>query len=168
MLNVMKLHRTLRSAFAALLLAGAVGFSQEQVDPWQKHEMLDPAKLAAVLQSKDAKQPFLICTAFPVLYRQKHIVNAKFAGPGAKAEGIDSLKKLVQNLPKDTDIVLYCGCCPMKQCPNLRPAFRALKEMGFTRIRALDIPTNMHTDWYSKGYPSEPGSAASEGTGGQR
>jgi hypothetical protein len=32
----------------------------------------------------------------------------------------------------------------------------------------VDIPTNMHTDWYSKGYPSEPGSAGNEGSSGQR
>ena len=31
--------------------------------------------------------------------------------------------------------------------------------MGFTHIRILDIPTNMHDDWYTKDYPSEPGSA---------
>jgi hypothetical protein len=32
--------------------------------------------------------------------------------------------------------------------------------MGFTRVRVLEIPTNMYTDWYAKNYPSEPGSAA--------
>jgi thiosulfate/3-mercaptopyruvate sulfurtransferase len=157
----MKVQHSLPPAIAALLLVAgnAVAQQPQPGDPWQKEEMLAPAKLAGILQSKDGKKPFLICTAFPVLYRAKHIVGAKFAGPGAKAEGIESLKKLVQDLPKDTDIVLYCGCCPMKQCPNLRPAFRALKEMGFTKIRALDIPTNMHTDWYTPGYPSEAGSA---------
>ena len=37
---------------------------------------------------------------------------------------------------------------------------RALKEMGFTNVRILDIPTNMQTDWYSKDYPFEAGSGA--------
>lgn len=155
--TAMRPNAILRCA-AIVAVAALVGFGQS--DPWEKTELLQPAELAAALESKQAKQPFLICTAFPNLYRAKHIVNAKFAGPGSKPEGIEALKKLVEGLPKDTDIVLYCGCCPMKVCPNMRPAFRTLKELGFTKVRALEIPTNMHTDWYSKGYPSEAGPAS--------
>ena len=44
----------------------------------------------------------------------------------------------------------------MVKCPNIRPAYRALKAMGFTHIRVLDIQSNMHTDWYTKNYPSDP------------
>jgi len=32
-----------------------------------------------------------------------------------------------------------------------------LKEWGFKHVRVLDIPTNMHVDWFSKGYPAESG-----------
>jgi hypothetical protein len=85
-------------------------------------------------------------------------------GPGSKPEGIEALKKAAAGMPRDSDIVLYCGCCPMTQCPNIRPAHRALQEMGFTHIRVLDIPTNvldiptnMATDWFGKGYPFEEG-----------
>jgi len=109
-----------------------LGLSQ-QGDPWQKTEFLEPGELAAILQSKDGKPPIVICTAFPTLYRSKHILSAKFAGPGSKPEGIEALKKAVEGLPKDSDIVIYCGCCPMNHCPNLRPAFRALKG---TRVYA--------------------------------
>ncbi len=121
---------------------------------------MEPAQLAAILQAKDGKKPIVICTAFPVLYRSKHILAAKYAGPGSKPEGIEELKKAVDGLPKDSDIVLYCGCCPMDHCPNLRPAFRTLKELGFTHVRALDIASNMQTDWYAKNYPSEAGAMA--------
>ncbi len=69
------------------------------------------------------------------------------------------LKKAVAGVAKDADLVLYCGCCPMVKCPNVRPAYRGLKEMGFTRVRVLNLPTNTLTDWYNKGYPSEAGSA---------
>jgi hypothetical protein len=48
----------------------------------------------------------------------------------------------------------------MEKCPNIRPPYRNLKEMGFTRVRVLHIPTNMQADWYSKDYPSEAGRAA--------
>ena len=144
--------------FAALILTVAC-LGQEAADPWSKAELIEPATLAAELHS--AKPPIVLCTAFSVLYRAKRIPHAIEAGPGSKPEGIALLRKAAANLPKDADIVVYCGCCPMVKCPNIRPAYRALKEMGFQHVRVLRIPTNMHEDWYSKGYPSEAGSAAS-------
>ena len=115
--------------------------------------LVEPADLAKQLQSN--KAPTVICVAFPALYHGKHIPKAIYAGPGYKPEGIAVLKQAVAKLPKDTDIVIYCGCCPMVKCPNYRPAYAALKEMGFKQVRVLDVPTNMHEDWFGKGYPAE-------------
>jgi len=143
--------------YASLALLATLCLSQTVADPWAKSELLEPAVFAQELQS--GKTPTIISVAFPVLYRSRHIIHAIDAGPGGKPEGIELLKKTVAKLPKDADIVIYGGCCPMVKCPNMRPAYRALKEMGYTRVRVLDIPTNMHTDWYSKNYPSEPGPA---------
>ena len=137
----------------------SICLSQDAADPWSKTELTEPAVLVPEIQA--AKPPVILSVAFPVLYRTKHIPHAIDAGPGSKPEGIELMKKAVANLSKDADIVLYCGCCPMVKCPNLRPAYRTLKELGFTHIRVLNIATNMHADWYSKNYPSEPGSAAS-------
>jgi hypothetical protein len=137
-----------------LALLGGLALSQE-ADPWPKSDLLEPVALAHEIQS--AKPPTIICVAFPVLYRNRRILHAVGAGPGSKLEGIEALKRAVARLPKNADIVIYCGCCPMVKCPNIRPAYRTLTEMGFTRVRVLDIPTNMHTDWYEKNYPSEPG-----------
>ena len=146
--------RILKLAFPFALLA-ALCLSQGTGDPWQNSDLLEPAQLAQQIQS--AKPPVIICVAFPVLYRSKHILHAVAAGPGSKPEGLDALKQAVAKLPKDADVVIYCGCCPMVKCPNIRPAYSTLKEMGFTHIRVLDIATNMHTDWYEKNYPSEAG-----------
>jgi thiosulfate/3-mercaptopyruvate sulfurtransferase len=146
------------STFALwLILLAGLCLCQDVADPWPKPDLLEPAALAHEIQS--AKAPAIVCVAFPVLYRSKRILHAVGAGPGSKPEGIEALKQAVAGLAKDADIVIYCGCCPMERCPNIRPAYRALKEMGFTRIRVLDVPTNMHTDWYSKNYPSEPDAA---------
>jgi hypothetical protein len=141
-----------------LALLATLCLSQDAADPWQKPELLEPAVLAREIQS--AKPPTVMCVAFPVLYRARHILHAIGAGPGNKPEGIEALKKVVAGIAKDADVVIYCGCCPMVKCPNIRPAYRALKEMGFTHVRVLNIATNTHTDWYSRDYPSEPGSAA--------
>ncbi len=128
-------------ACAALLLAA---------DPWTATDLVQPEQVA-----KDVKSPLLLQVGFPVLYRAAHITGSKYAGPGSKAEGIAELKKAVAGQPKDRDIVLYCGCCPWDKCPNIRPAFAALHEMGFTRVRAMVIPDNLKADWIDKGYPTE-------------
>jgi hypothetical protein len=145
---------------AALIFLPALLICQ-QSDPWSKSDLLEPEALAKTL-SGGGKTPVVLCVAFPTLYNARHITKAVFAGQGSKPEGIESLKKAVAGLAKDVSIVIYCGCCPMERCPNLRPAFRTLKELGYTNVRVLSIPTNMHTDWYSKNYPTEDGAAATK------
>ena len=144
----------------SLVLLAVLALAQEVSNPWSASDVVEPAKMAAELNS--GKRPMIISVAFPVLYRQRHITGALDADAGSRPEGVEKLKKLVAGAPKDADIVIYCGCCPMDKCPNVRPAFRVLKQMGYTRVRVLDIPTNMHTDWYTKNYPSEPGSATAQ------
>jgi hypothetical protein len=126
---------------------------QEVSNPWTPGEELQPAALAQALQS--GKPPVVLSVAFPVLYKGRHILHAIDAGPTSKPEGIEALKKAVAGLAKDADLVIYCGCCPMVKCPNIRPAYRTLRELGFTHVRVLSLPTNLHTDWVSQDYPSQ-------------
>ena len=142
-----------RAICSVLILAGVLWSQQAPPDPWAASELLQPADLARAIQSGHA--PIILSAAFPVLYRGKHIVHAINAGPTSKPEGVEALKKAVAQLPKDADLVIYCGCCPMVKCPNIRPAYRTLKELGFTHVRVLSLPTNLHEDWVSKDYPSE-------------
>jgi hypothetical protein len=97
-------------------------------DPWARNELIEPSELADLLKSPHS-EPTVISVAFPVLYRQRHILHAKLAGPGNKPEGIQELRALVAGLPKNADLVLYCGCCPMDRCPNIRPAYQTLKDL---------------------------------------
>jgi rhodanese-related sulfurtransferase len=114
-------------------------------------DVVAPAALASVVN--DPKGPLIIHVGFDVLYRAVHIAGTPYAGPASKPEGIAELKKAVASQPRDRDIVIYCGCCPMDKCPNIRPAFAALREMGFTHVRVLSIPDNLKADWTDKGYP---------------
>jgi Rhodanese-like domain len=156
-----KRSQSLRGAalLAMTVLAGLGCMGQDAAsDPWATGELLQPAELAKAVQS--GKAPIVLSVAFPVLYRGKHIVHAVNAGPTSKPEGIEALKKAVAGLAKDADIVIYCGCCPMVKCPNIRPAYRTLRELGFMHVRVLSLPTNLHTDWVSKDYPSEGSESA--------
>lgn len=125
----------------AVLMAG---------DPWTEKDLLQPKDVAAHLQG-----PLVIHVGFNVLYRAAHVTGSQYAGPASKAEGIELLKAAVAGQPKDREIVLYCGCCPWEKCPNIRPAFAALHEMGFTRVRVMAVPKDFKTDWDDKGYPTE-------------
>jgi rhodanese-related sulfurtransferase len=124
-------------------------------DPWSADELIEPEDLARRLRESN-KQVHIICVAFPVLYRQRHIATAILAGPGDKPEGIEALQAELKPLNRNDGLVLYCGCCPMQQCPNIRPAYRTAKELGFSNVRVLNLLHNFHTDWVAKGYPVEP------------
>jgi thiosulfate/3-mercaptopyruvate sulfurtransferase len=119
---------------------------------------IEPQDFAAKLQAKGAK-PEVLQVGFAVLYRSKHIPGSVYAGPASKAEGLDALKAAVANLPRDREIVIYCGCCPWDKCPNVKPALESLRQMGFAHVKALVIPTNFAADWIDHGYPVEQGEA---------
>jgi thiosulfate/3-mercaptopyruvate sulfurtransferase len=127
---------------------------EQGADPWPTSDLMAPLELAKILNSSKAR-PAILCVAFPVLYRKRHIIHAEFAGPGNKPEGIEDLKSASAKLDKNTEVVLYCGCCPMVRCPNIRPAYRTMKELGFSKVRVLNLADSFHTDWVSRGYPVE-------------
>jgi len=126
-------------------------------DVWTAGQTISAADFAKELQRKDTSLK-IIYVGVRTLYAGAHIPGAIFHGPGSKEEGIADLKKFASTLPKDSNIVIYCGCCPLDRCPNLRPAFSALNEMGFTHLRVLILPTSFAADWIEKGYPTEKGS----------
>ena len=89
------------------------------------------------------------------LYKLGHTPGSKFAGPASSADGLEALKKEVQGLDRNNQLIYYCGCCPWGDCPNIRPAYKALRELGFKKIRVLYLPTNFTQDWAMKGFPVE-------------
>lgn len=136
------------------LLACLIMFAQ---DPWAVKDLIQPQTLATQFGGTGLSAPTVIFVGFPVLYRGAHIPGAILAGPGTKTEGIEALKNTVREWPRNREIVLYCGCCPFVKCSNVRPAYAALHEMGFSHLKLLVIDTNFHTDWVAKGYPVQKG-----------
>jgi len=131
---------------------------QTQADPWTAAGTMTPGDLVKELNDSDAaKRPVVACVGFKFLYDGGHVPGASYHGPASKDEGLADLKAWAKTLPKSSNVVLYCGCCPMVRCPNLRPAFAALHDEGFARLRVLLLPTNFATDWAEKGYAVEKG-----------
>jgi rhodanese-related sulfurtransferase len=146
---------------AAAAMMGLSGAYTAAAPPgWSDAEMIQPKELATRLTTAKGAKPVLLHVGFPVLFRGTHIPNSIYAGPGGKPEGLENLKKAVAGMPKDKEIVIYCGCCPWSHCPNMKPAMDTLKSLGYTKVKALMIETNMSKDWIQLGYPSEAGSGA--------
>lgn len=124
-------------------------------DPWPQSQLLAPKTLAAELQGK-GKKPRIVCVGFPFLYQSAHIPGAASAGPAREAAGLVKLKQWARGIPHGSRVIIYCGCCPFKECPNIRPAYEALHQAGFTNIQVLALPANFITDWMDKGYPIKP------------
>lgn len=135
----------IRSLFILLLAALAAFIAPE---PWTKAQLLDPAELAKTISDPKTKQPVIYC-----LGPQAVIRNSIDIGPGQEPESIQKLSTQAAKLPKDAAIVLYCGCCPIWKCPNVRPAFTKLSQMGFRNHKLLNLPTTVKADWMDKGYP---------------
>jgi thiosulfate/3-mercaptopyruvate sulfurtransferase len=152
-----------RTIFPAGLLSLAL-FAQTPAnapDPWKDSDLIQPQALAARISGSTPK-PKILYVGFPILYRSTHILGAGLAGPASKPEGLELLKQTAAKIPRDQELVIYCGCCPWDRCPNVRPAFSLLREMGFKHLKLVTIPTNMSVDWITKGYPIERAAAKSE------
>ena len=120
-------------------------------------QLMQPAELARLLKASGAERPVIFQVGSFVMFQQAHIPNAGFAGPGSQPNGIILLKKFAAPLKKNQLIVIYCGCCPWNRCPNIGPAYKELRDLGFTNVKALYMENNFGDDWVAKGYPTEKG-----------
>lgn len=135
--------------FAFVIMAfSKIGFSQTTTEPWTQDQLMQPETLAAIMNDSTAAQP-LIINMGPV----NSIKGAIKVGPAKEKENLNELKKLLLKENKNRVIVIYCGCCPFKDCPNIRPAFALLNSMKFTNHKLLNLPRNLKVDWINHGYP---------------
>jgi thiosulfate/3-mercaptopyruvate sulfurtransferase len=112
--------------------------------------LVQPADLAANLKNASTPKPLMLHVGFRLLYTQAHI-------PGSEYAGLQLLRNRVAKLPRNTPIVVYCGCCPWSDCPNIAAAYDVLHALGFTQVKALYIANNFGTNWIDRGYPVAKG-----------
>jgi len=117
-------------------------------EPWTVAQLMAPADLAAIMNDPKRKQPVIICVGPGALIR-----GSLDMGPAEEKKNLEKLKRELSGLPKDANVVIYCGCCPFDHCPNIRPAFSLLNEMKFTNAHLLNLEHNLKTDWIAKEYP---------------
>ncbi|MBC7565482.1 MAG: rhodanese-like domain-containing protein [Pedobacter sp.] len=132
-----------------ITMAGLNTFSQQpaatlQSNPWSTTQLLQPAALITMMK-----------TGKVLVYNigvAEDIEGATHIGAASKQEKLELFKKAIKGISKDKTVVIYCGCCPMDKCPNIRPAFRAIKDASIKKAYLLNLPTNLKTDWIGKGF----------------
>ncbi|HEY4324511.1 MAG TPA: rhodanese-like domain-containing protein [Mucilaginibacter sp.] len=120
----------------------------EKANPWKDSQLIEPAGLADVINNPK--------TDVPVIFNigsVEDVKDAKHIGPVSNVAEMEKFKREVNSLPRNSEIIIYCGCCPFAKCPNIRPAFFELTKLGFTNIKVLNLAANLKTNWISKGYP---------------
>ena len=129
------------------ILVGSVSMAQGRPN-WTSDQLMEPSELATTLKSNKHIPVILSVGPGAIIPKSKEIGMVK------EAENLQKLKDELSTLPKDTSIVIYCGCCPFDRCPNVRPAIQVLKEMKFTNYTLLNLEHNIKIDWIEKGYPT--------------
>lgn len=135
-----------------LLLIAVVGMAfsvktfsgQQEPEPWSEDQLMEPAKLAKILNDSSKQDwPLIIAVNPDGMYGlplEGGIKGSKWFGAVEKKENLKKLESFLKEVDKDEEIVLYCGCCPFHMCPNIRPAFSLLNEMKFTQHKLLNLP----------------------------
>lgn len=139
--------------FLLLILPLGLAFSafkkeEGKTGKWKAEQLMDAETLAGRIKAGEAGN-LLILNTGPV----EDIRGAVNIGEVEKASNVKKLGKFLAGQPRDREIVIYCGCCPLAGCPNIEPAYRKLEQMQFTNFKILNLPQDLQEDWIDKGYP---------------
>lgn len=141
----MRKHRFI---FLFLLIVFSNNLLAQNPENWTSKELTEPSALAKIL--KENRNVPVIFNVGPGAVIPKSIdigmVNDK--------KNLAVFKEQLIKLPRSTNILIYCGCCPFEHCPDVRPAIALLQNMQFINYHLLNLPHNIKTDWIDKGYPT--------------
>ena len=146
----------MKNLFATLVLLFGVLMANAQVSasmsmpgtgtPWKPTELMEPGELNDAIKSNKAPVIFNIGSV-------EDIKGAVHIGPISDAASLEKFKTAIAAHNKNAEMVIYCGCCPFGKCPNIRPAYKQLKDLGYTNVKVLNLYVNLRNNWTSAGYP---------------
>ena len=141
-------------AICAATLAGQFALAAQPASSIPVDKLVQPAQWAAKVKDGSASKTLVLHVGFKTMFDQAHIPGSEYAGPGNTGAGLQVLRDRVASSARDSSILIYCGCCPWTRCPNMAGAYEALRELGFTDVKALFIQDNFGKDWVEQGYPT--------------
>lgn len=131
-----------------VFLFSCINIAIAQEDPWTADQLMKPEVLAQKINQNELDHIKLIHIGF-----EDMIEGSVDAGPASEADNLTRLKDLLKDVSKEDTIVLYCGCCPMDVCPNIRPAFEYVSNLGYKKLQLLKLETSIKADWLDYDYP---------------
>ncbi|HEX7458326.1 MAG TPA: rhodanese-like domain-containing protein [Ginsengibacter sp.] len=144
----MKKYYTIKCCCIFLLIISCKNSSAQNPENWTSKQLTEPSELVATLKAN--KNVPVIFSVGPGAI----IPNSIEIGMVKDEKNLAKFQEQISKLPKSTNILIYCGCCPFEHCPDVRPAIALLQRMQFTNYHLLDLPHNIKTDWIAKGYPT--------------
>ena len=133
-----KTTRLLNTLAAAILFSSISRALPQSDEPWTDKQLKDPAALAATLADAKAPQP-VIFNIGPV----QQIKGAIAIGPVKAQANLDKLKQQLAKLPKDKEVIIYCGCCPLQPLPECPARLRAAPEAEVQERKAAEPPVQL-------------------------
>lgn len=131
-----------------IMVLAFTSFKKDQLGNWKEKQLITPEALLEQMNKGDTANLLLLNTG-PV----EDIKGAVTIGAVEDAKNLAKLKEYLKDVPKSKQVVIYCGCCPLSVCPNLKPAYNVLKEMKFKNYKILRLTHDLQEDWIDKGYP---------------
>ena len=129
--------------FSGLLtLVIAIAFS------YTPKKLMDPALLAERLKTPSVKKPVILNVG-----PSAPIPGSYGIGNAEDPANREKLKSTLKNISKNSEVVLYCGCCKLEDCWNIHEADKVLSGLGYTHYKILNLPTDFNKDWVDKKYP---------------
>ena len=144
----MKKYHFIKYCFFFLIIISCKNSSAQNPENWTSKQLTEPSALVATL--KENKEVPVIFSVGPGAI----IPNSIDIGMVKDEKNLAKFQEQISKLPKSTNILIYCGCCPFEHCPDVRPAIALLQRMKFINYHLLNLPHNIKTDWIAKGYPT--------------
>ena len=113
--------KIIRNVFFAFLFICAQNANAQNPQNWTSQQLIQPSELAPVLKTKNVPVIFSVGPAAT-------IPGSIEIGMVKEKTNLEKFKKQLSSLPKNSKIVVYCGCCPYEHCPNVRPAIEVLRN----------------------------------------
>ena len=127
------------------LMLSLSAFSQNAFKPAQ---LIQPDVLVKKIAEPNAKRPVILNVGI-----EKNIKSAMEIGILSSTSKQDTLKKALASIEKKKEIVIYCGCCKLTECPNIPIALSYVKSLGYSNVKILNLPVGLDEDWVTKNYP---------------
>lgn len=121
---------------------------QAQPNSFKPEQLIQPAKLSEVYSKPLSAQPLILNMGV-----ERNIKNAVEVGIVSSPSKYQKLVEVMKKVPKDRELVVYCGCCKLEDCPNVPLALEKLSSLGYKKVKVLNLTTGINEDWIDKKYP---------------